>query len=161
MPFISTNLDIAIRRYVNLPKRSQDTNCATFRWIGQSNTISFVDRYLLIMLIRKNSFFAQFSNCSCHNVSFSHLLFLFYQIYKISSKLILHMLISEVSIQCAIEEFDTNNVKSRANPLLIQFDSSKSIKPINVVVSFVRNTFNEKWHNWCLYLSWDNSNISE
>ncbi len=30
MPFISANLDVAIRRYHNFSKRSQGTNCATF-----------------------------------------------------------------------------------------------------------------------------------
>ena len=34
MPFISANLDIAIRIYSNFSKRSQATNCATFRWMG-------------------------------------------------------------------------------------------------------------------------------
>ncbi len=33
MPFISANLDVANRRYRDFSTRSQDTNCATFRWI--------------------------------------------------------------------------------------------------------------------------------
>ncbi len=81
MLFISANL--AIEKHVNFSQRSQDTNCATFRsWLGQNIT----QTALLIgtptcMLIRKNSFITQFSNCSCHNVSF------FYQTYKISSQI--------------------------------------------------------------------------
>ena len=47
IPFISANLDAAIQRLQHpnwlFSKRSQDTNCATFHWMGQSTTIKAIN----------------------------------------------------------------------------------------------------------------------
>ncbi len=45
MPFISAYLDVAIRIYRHFPKRSQGTNCATFRWMGQNNAQLLIGAY--------------------------------------------------------------------------------------------------------------------
>ncbi len=65
----------------NTNKIELNTN-AFFCRMGHNNTISFVDRHLLIMLIRKNSFITLMSYFSCHKVTF-HLLFLFFFIKHI------------------------------------------------------------------------------
>ena len=74
------------------------------------------------------------------------------------SELILHMLISIVLlIQRATEKSDAN-VKSLFSDISspIVLDSSKLIKERRKHCI----TSSEKWHNWYLDLSWENSNIS-